>query len=155
MKHELKDARYRLERYRRIDLIKQREHELVDDRLLTMGRLYYDVVSEMAALKGEVVPPKPRELREAEARAAERAARDAKAEAAKSKQSEENEEAASLGSALQAEEAAQVAQIENQADAVAETPVEAKPVETDEQAEVSPDVAATATATNEVQANPA
>ena len=85
MKHELKDARYRLERYRRIDLIKQREHELVDDRLLTMGRLYYDVVSEMAALKGEVVPPKPRELREAEARAAERAARDAKAEAAKSK----------------------------------------------------------------------
>ena len=51
MKHELKDARYRLERYRRIDLRKQREHELVDDRLLTMGRLYYDVVSEMAALE--------------------------------------------------------------------------------------------------------
>ena len=49
-----------------------------------------------------------------------------------------------LGSALQAEEAAQVAQIENQADAVADAPTE-----------VSPDVAATATATNEVQANPA
>ncbi|MEC8049912.1 MAG: hypothetical protein VX210_03895 [Myxococcota bacterium] len=155
MKHELKDARYRLERYRRIDLIKQREHELVDDRLLTMGRLYYDVVSEMAALKGEVVPPKPRELREAEARAAERAARDAKAEAAKSKENEENEEAASLGSALQAEEAAQVAQIEDQANVDAEAPVDAGPVETEEQAKVSPDVAATATATTEVQANPA
>ena len=64
---------------------------MVDDRLLTMGRLYYDVVSEMAALKGEVVPPATSQR--SEARAAERAARDAKAEAAKSKENEENEEA--------------------------------------------------------------
>lgn len=139
LKRELKDARYRVERYRRIDLVKQREHELVDDRLLTMGRLYYDAVSEIAALKGEVVPPKPRELREAEARAAERAARDAKAEEVKAQQSEEDEIAASLGSALQAEETAQLEQreIEN-ADL-----------------EVSAEVAVDATSSVDLQASPA
>lgn len=143
LKRELKDARYRVERYRRIDLVKQREHELVDDRLLTMGRLYYDAVSAIAAMKGEVVPPKPRELREAEARAAERAARDAKAEEVKAKLSEEDESAASLGSALQAEEDAQLA---SRSEEQAET----------SEAEVSADVAAEAvSASAELQANPA
>lgn len=143
LKRELKDARYRVERYRRIDLVKQREHELVDDRLLTMGRLYYDAVSQIAAMKGEVVPPKPRELREAEARAAERAARDAKAEEAKTKQAEEVETAASLGSALKAEEEVQR---EN---------LQAEQTETSE-VEVTPEVAAeNAASTTELQATPA
>lgn len=143
LKRELKDARYRVERYRRIDLVKQREHELVDDRLLTMGRLYYDAVSAIAAMKGEVVPPKPRELREAEARAAERAARDAKAEEVKAKLSEEEEGAASLGSALKAEEDAQIA---NRSEDQAETP----------EVEVSAEVVAEANgASTELQANPA
>jgi len=143
LKRELKDARYRVERYRRIDLVKQREHELVDDRLLTMGRLYYDAVSQIAAMKGEVVPPKPRELREAEARAAERAARDAKAEEAKTKQAEEVETAASLGAALKAEEEVQR---EN---------LQAEQTETSE-VKVTPEVAAeNAASATELQATPA
>jgi len=143
LKRDLKDARYRVERYRRIDLIKQREHELVDDRLLTMGRLYYDSVSQIAAMKGEVVPPKPRELREAEARAAERAARDAKAEEAKAKLTEEDETAASLGSALKAEEDVQR---EN---------LKAEQAETSH-VEVTPEIAAeSAASSSELQANPA
>ncbi len=140
---ELKDARYRVERYRRIDLVKQREHELVDDRLLTMGRLYYDAVSQIAAMKGEVVPPKPRELREAEARAAERAARDAKAEEAKAKHAEEVETAASLGDALKAEEEVQRENLQAEQAATSEV-------------EVTPEVAAeNAASATELQATPA
>ena len=37
-----------------------------------MGRQYYDAISEIALLKGDVKPPRPRTLVEAESRAVER-----------------------------------------------------------------------------------
>jgi len=70
-KREVKDSRQRVERYRRIDIITRNRTELLEDKLLTLGRDHYDIISEMAVLKGEVQPPRPRELIEAEKRAEE------------------------------------------------------------------------------------
>ena len=153
LKRELKDAKYKVERYRRIDLVKQREHELVDDRLLTMGRLYYDAVSEIAALKGDVVPPKPRELREAEARAAERAAKEAKAEARKAQDLEDEEQATSINDAMKQEEQAQIENLESAAkdEGTDDAP---EPASAEVQAEASAEMPAPATS-SEAQAAPA
>ena len=76
-KAEVKDSRYRVERYRRVDIMTKNKTGVLEDKLLTLGRQYYDVISENAALKGDVQPPRPRTLVEAEARAVERAAQDA------------------------------------------------------------------------------
>ena len=61
-KEELKRLRRRVEDLRRIDLISKSKVELLEDKLRGLGRQYYDAISEVAALKGEVVPPRPRDL---------------------------------------------------------------------------------------------
>lgn len=52
----------RIEDYRRIDLVGKNRVELLHERLKQMGRQYYDAVSELAVLKGEVPPPREPEL---------------------------------------------------------------------------------------------
>ena len=81
-REDLKELKYRVERYRRVDIMTKNQLELSTDKLLTLGRQYYDAVSELAAAKGEVVPPKPKALREAEAAAAQQALAEAEAAAA-------------------------------------------------------------------------
>ena len=56
-RHTLEQLQKRVEAYRRIDFIHKKEIELVQDKLQTMGRQYYQAVSEVAALKGTVPPP--------------------------------------------------------------------------------------------------
>jgi predicted nucleic acid-binding Zn-ribbon protein len=62
MRAELKSLRRRVEGLRRIDLISTGKIELLEDKLRVLGRQYYDAISELAALKGEVQPPAPREV---------------------------------------------------------------------------------------------
>ena len=98
-KREVKDSRFRVERYRRIDIITRNRTELLEDKLLTLGRDHYDVISEMAVLKGEVQPPRPRELIEAEKRA-EQARLEAEA---KAKEQDEGDDDAPVTLELDAE----------------------------------------------------
>jgi len=56
-KHDMRQAARRLEGFRRIDILTKNRLELADDKLAQLGRDYYDTISELAALKGEVVPP--------------------------------------------------------------------------------------------------
>ena len=73
LRKNLKGMKNQMEKYRRIDIISKNKLELIEDKLLTMGRKYYDALSNLAATNGEVVPPKPATLLEAEARASEKA----------------------------------------------------------------------------------
>jgi predicted nuclease with TOPRIM domain len=64
----------KLERYteslRRVAVVSKSKVELLEDKLSHLGRQYYEAVSELAALKGEVAPPAPRpEVREVHAQA--------------------------------------------------------------------------------------
>jgi DNA repair exonuclease SbcCD ATPase subunit len=52
---EMKTMRRQLENYRRIDLMTRSKFETLEDQLNQMGRKYYDAVSEVALLKGEIV----------------------------------------------------------------------------------------------------
>jgi hypothetical protein len=45
---------------RRIDLIGRSKLELLEDKLRALGREHYEAISELAALKGEVAPPRGR-----------------------------------------------------------------------------------------------
>lgn len=72
VKAEVKESRFRVERYRRVDIMTKNKTGVLEDKLLTLGRLYYDAISEIALLKGDVKPPRPRTLVEAETRAEER-----------------------------------------------------------------------------------
>jgi len=81
VKAEVKDSRYRVERYRRVDIMTKNKTGVIEDKLLTLGRQYYDAISEIALLKGDVKPPRPRTLVEAESRAVEREAEDKALEA--------------------------------------------------------------------------
>ena len=72
VKAEVKDSRFRVERYRRVDIMTKNKTGVLEDKLLTLGRQYYDAISEIALLKGDVKPPRPRTLVEAESRAVER-----------------------------------------------------------------------------------
>lgn len=65
-REELKKLRKRSEDLRRIDVMTKSRMDLMEDKLRGLGRQYYDAISELAAVKGEVVPPRPRELRESE-----------------------------------------------------------------------------------------
>jgi hypothetical protein len=56
---EVKKLRRRSEDLRRIDIINRSKQELLQDKLHTMGRRYYDAISELAMLRGEVAPPPP------------------------------------------------------------------------------------------------
>ncbi|MEE8410518.1 MAG: hypothetical protein V3T05_13005 [Myxococcota bacterium] len=64
---ELKRHRRRAEDLRRVDLVTKGQTATLEDRVRTLGRQYYDTISELAALKGEVQPPKPRDLEPAKA----------------------------------------------------------------------------------------
>lgn len=70
-KSELRRSKRRVDEYRRADLVARSRSELTDDKVRHLGRRYYDAVSELAALKGEVAPPPPRELEELRRDAAE------------------------------------------------------------------------------------
>ncbi|MBI5508724.1 MAG: hypothetical protein HY903_08215 [Deltaproteobacteria bacterium] len=59
---ELAALRKRVESLRRIDVVTKSKTEVLEDRVRGLGRQYYEAVSELALLKGEVVPPKPRDL---------------------------------------------------------------------------------------------
>jgi hypothetical protein len=72
VKAEVKETRFRVERYRRVDIMTKNKTGVLEDKLLTLGRQYYDAISEIALLKGDVKPPRPRTLVEAETRAVER-----------------------------------------------------------------------------------
>ena len=56
-KYDMRQAARRLEGFRRIDILTKNKLELAEDKLAQLGRDYYDTISELAALKGEVVPP--------------------------------------------------------------------------------------------------
>ncbi|OGQ78016.1 MAG: hypothetical protein A2289_21390 [Deltaproteobacteria bacterium RIFOXYA12_FULL_58_15] len=60
-RNELKTLRRRVESLRRVDLISTGKVEVLEDKVHAMGRQYYDAISELAVLKGEVKPPPPRE----------------------------------------------------------------------------------------------
>lgn len=60
---ESRRAKRRVDEYRRADQVARSRNELVDDKLRHLSRQYYEVVSELAALKGEVTPP-PRQIDE-------------------------------------------------------------------------------------------
>lgn len=53
-KAELHRLQRRAELLRRIDIVSKGKVELLEDKLRTMGRRYYDAVSELALIKGEV-----------------------------------------------------------------------------------------------------
>lgn len=57
--------RYYAEQLRRIAVVSKSQVEALEDKVTSLGRQYYDAVSELAALKGEVVPPKPRPVESA------------------------------------------------------------------------------------------
>jgi predicted nuclease with TOPRIM domain len=60
-KAELHKLRTFTEQLRRIDLISKGKVEVLEDKVAGLGRQYYEAVSELAAVKGEVVPPSPRQ----------------------------------------------------------------------------------------------
>jgi len=56
-KAELARLRTYTEQLRRIDIIAKGQLEILEDKLAGLGRDYYEAVSELAALKGQVIPP--------------------------------------------------------------------------------------------------
>ncbi|MEZ0310560.1 MAG: hypothetical protein ACAI38_02240 [Myxococcota bacterium] len=57
---EQRRMKKKVDDYRRADLVTKSRVEVLNDKLGTIGRQYYDAVSELAALKGESAPPAPR-----------------------------------------------------------------------------------------------
>lgn len=70
-KGELRRTRRRVDEYRRADQVARSRSELSDDKVRYLSRQYYEAVSELAALKGEVAPAPPREIDELRRSAAE------------------------------------------------------------------------------------
>jgi len=56
VKAEVKQLARRVEGYRRVDILSKSKLEITEDKLKQLGRQYYDAVSELALLKGEVQP---------------------------------------------------------------------------------------------------
>jgi predicted nucleic acid-binding Zn-ribbon protein len=56
---EMRRMKKRIDDYRRADVVTKSKLDVLNDKLGTMGRRYYDAVSELAHLKGEVAPGKP------------------------------------------------------------------------------------------------
>ena len=56
-KSDMRQIARRMEAFRRIDLLTKKKFELSEDKQAQLGRDYYDAISELAALKGEVIPP--------------------------------------------------------------------------------------------------
>lgn len=59
LRRQQRTLQKKVENYRRVDVITKSRYELLHDKLRTMGRQYYEAVSELALLKGEVAPPAP------------------------------------------------------------------------------------------------
>jgi len=57
LKNELQKTRHYAEQLRRIDMISKGKVEILEDRVASLGRQFYEAVSELAAVKGEVRPP--------------------------------------------------------------------------------------------------
>ncbi len=57
MKIELTKTRRWAEQLRRVDVVSKSKLEVLEEKAAHLGRQYYDAVSELAALRGEVVPP--------------------------------------------------------------------------------------------------
>ena len=57
---EQRRMKKKVDDYRRADLVAKSRVELLNDKLGSIGRQYYDAVSELAALKGQSAPPAPR-----------------------------------------------------------------------------------------------
>lgn len=57
LKNELQKTRHYAEQLRRIDMISKGKVEILEDRVASLGRQFYEAVSELAAVKGEVKPP--------------------------------------------------------------------------------------------------
>lgn len=53
---EMRRMKKRIDDYRRADNVTKSKLDVLNDKLGTMGRRYYDAVSELAQLKGEVAP---------------------------------------------------------------------------------------------------
>jgi hypothetical protein len=58
LKNELQRTRHYAEQLRRIDMISKGKVEVLEDRVASLGRQFYEAVSELAAVKGEVRPPR-------------------------------------------------------------------------------------------------
>lgn len=56
---EQRRAKKKVDDYRRAEMVIKSRMELLNDKLGSMGRQYYDAISELAALKGEKAPPAP------------------------------------------------------------------------------------------------
>ncbi len=56
-KAEVVRLRKYAEQLRRIDMVSKGKVEVLEDKLASLGRQYYEAVSELAAVKGEVRPP--------------------------------------------------------------------------------------------------
>lgn len=61
LKDELRKTRKRAEDLRRIDIITKSKMEVLEDKVADLGRANYEAISELALLKGEVQPPRPKE----------------------------------------------------------------------------------------------
>jgi myosin heavy subunit len=59
-KQDVQKLRRRSEDLRRIDIINRGKTHLLEDKLKTLGRAYYEAISEVALLKGQVQPPRPK-----------------------------------------------------------------------------------------------
>lgn len=57
-RRELRRATEHSEKLRRIDVISKNRIELLEDKLKMLGRNHYEAVSELAALRGDVQPPR-------------------------------------------------------------------------------------------------
>lgn len=57
---EQRRMKKKMDDYRRADTVVKSRMDLLNDKLGSMGRQYYDAISELAALKGESAPPAPR-----------------------------------------------------------------------------------------------
>jgi chromosome segregation ATPase len=89
---ERRRMKKKVEDYRRADLVAKSRVDVLNDKLGSMGRQYYDAVSELAALKGESAPPAPRPPAEKTA--------EAKASEASSEPADEDDEVHTLSQEL-------------------------------------------------------
>jgi hypothetical protein len=58
-KVELAHVKHYAEQLRRIDMISKGKVEILEDKVASLGRQYYEAVSELAVVKGDVVLPRP------------------------------------------------------------------------------------------------
>ena len=62
MRGENSTLHKRLEDMRKIQIVSKSKLQVTEDKLRYFGKAYYETLSELAALKGEVLPPRPKEF---------------------------------------------------------------------------------------------